>query len=128
MKFLYLRLGKSLLPIFLVIALQTSLKSQTTLLTGDLAFSGYLSNDVVPDQFSFVLLKNITATTVIRFCDFGWRPDLLAFNSGAGILESELVFTAGSAMNAGTEITIVGSTATIAGGCKVNTGAERIPT
>jgi hypothetical protein len=121
MKFLYPRLGKLLLPVFLVIALNTSVKAQTSLVTGDLAFSGYVSNDVVPDQFSFVLLTNITATTVIRFCDFGWRPDLLQFNSGAGILESELVFTAGSAMNAGTEITIVGSTATIAGGGSAGT-------
>jgi hypothetical protein len=93
MKFFHSLAGKSLLSVFLWIALNTSVKAQTTLLTGDIAFSGYISNDVAADQFSFVLLKNITATTVIRFSDFGWRPDLLQFNSGVGILESELVFT-----------------------------------
>lgn len=94
--------------------------AQTTLVTGDLAFSGYIANDAVPDQFSFVLLKNITTGTVIKFTDFGWRTAPLGFNSAAAT-ESEMTFTATSNMNAGTEILIDGTTATKAGGGSAGT-------
>jgi hypothetical protein len=117
MSFLSTRTGKLLLSVFLVIALNTSVKAQTTLLVGDIAFSGYKCNDAVPDQFSFVLLKNITLNTVIRFTDYGWHNDVNTFsNAPSGILESEIVFTATSALSAGQEITIVGTTVTISGG------------
>jgi hypothetical protein len=100
------------LAIFAVAGLVVS--AQTTLVTGDIAFSGYKCNDAVPDQFSFVLLKNITANTVIRFSDYGWHNDVNAFSNGpSGILESEIVFTATTALTAGQEITIVGTTVTI---------------
>jgi hypothetical protein len=95
--------------VFLTVA-----SAQTTLVTGDIAFSGYKCNDAVPDQFSFVLLRNITANTVIKFSDYGWYSDVGAFsNATVGITESELVFTATSALSAGQEITIVGTTVTI---------------
>jgi len=108
-------LGKIIISAFLVIALDTSLKAQTTLVTGDIAFSGYIANDTGPDRFSFVLLKAISTTTVIRFTDFGWRTDTTSFNSGAA-LESEIVFTAGGNFPAGTEIVITGTSASLGGG------------
>jgi hypothetical protein len=119
MSFLSTRIGKLLLSAFLVIALNTSVKAQTTLLVGDIAFSGYICNSspTLVDQFSFVLLKNITLNTVIRFTDYGWHNDVSTFSNGtSGILESEIVFTATSALSAGQEITIVGTTVTISGG------------
>jgi hypothetical protein len=96
------------------IGLISLVKAQTTLVAGDIAFSGYKCNDAVPDQFSFVLLKNIAANTVIRFTDYGWFNDVNAFSNGSsGITESEIVFTATTALTAGQEITIVGTTVTI---------------
>ncbi len=45
-------------------------QAQTTLNPGDIAFTGYASDN--PDEFSFVLLKDITAGTQIYFTDCGW--------------------------------------------------------
>jgi hypothetical protein len=45
--------------------------TQTTLTAGDIAFTGYNSDN--PDDFSFVLLKNVTAGTTISFTDKGWK-------------------------------------------------------
>ncbi|MBK6826975.1 MAG: hypothetical protein IPG86_08935 [Chitinophagaceae bacterium] len=98
-----------------------SVNAQTTLTPGDVAFTGYVSADGAnPDRFSFVVLTPITATTVIRFTDFGWRTDLNAFNSGA-TLESELVFTASAGYPAGTEFQISGTSATLIGGGSAGT-------
>ncbi|HZV70818.1 MAG TPA: Ig-like domain-containing protein [Saprospiraceae bacterium] len=109
----FMRTCKFLFAGFLVFALHASIKAQpTTLSVGDLAFSGYKANDAVADQFSFVLLKNINATTVIRFTDYGWRTDEGAFTNH-GNVESEIIFTANSNLVAGQEIMIVGSTVTI---------------
>jgi hypothetical protein len=97
------------------IGLIPSLKAQTTLVAGDLAFSGYKCNDAVADQFSFVLLKNIASGTVIRFTDYGWRTNIAPGPqfTNSGITESEILFTATTALVAGQEITIVGTTVTI---------------
>src|SRR5687767_11610298 len=52
--------------------------SQTTLAAGDIAFVGYITTDdnvngtSQNDEFSFVLLRDITAGTTINFTDFGW--------------------------------------------------------
>ena len=45
--------------------------SQTTLGLGDIAFTGYNSDN--PDEFRFVLLKDINAGTQITFTDNGWQ-------------------------------------------------------
>ena len=122
MKPLYSRFCSALATFVLIISLNSSVKAQTTLVAGDLAFSGYKCNDAVPDQFSFVLLKAITATTVIRFSDYGWRTNVAPgpqfINNGGAILESELVYTntTGSTIPAGREITIVGTAATFTNG------------
>ncbi len=122
MNLIYNRIGKFLLSACLVIALNTSVKAQTALVAGDIAFTGYVGNafPTLPDEFSFVLLKAVTNTTVIKFTDFGWRTGTLSFNSGAAT-ESEITFTATSAMPAGTEIIIDGVTATKAGGGSAGT-------
>jgi len=66
---------------------------QTTLAAGDIAITGLNStfnttNDFVNTpqtesnkEFSFVLLKDVTAGTTIYFTDFGWRSDAQAFQS-----------------------------------------------
>ncbi|MCX6317629.1 MAG: T9SS type A sorting domain-containing protein [Bacteroidetes bacterium] len=96
-------------------------KAQTTLVAGDLVFTGF-NCDLVNDNFSFVLLKNITVNTTIRFTDFGW---LTTNQFGSGLAsESEMVFVSGAAINAGTEIVITGAaapTATFSGGGSAGT-------
>jgi hypothetical protein len=88
------------------------LGAQTTLGLGDIAFTGYKSDD--PDQFSFVLLKDITAGTQISITDNGW------FSGGGGFRATEgtLVWTASSSLSCGTEVTFtanVPSTGTVTG-------------
>jgi hypothetical protein len=115
MKLLYSRLCSALATFVLIISFNTPGKAQpTVLVAGDIAFSGYIAVDVNPDQFSFVLLRNINATTVIKFSDYGWHNDVNALsNAPSGIVESEIVFTATTALTAGQEITIVGTTVSI---------------
>ena len=87
-----------------ITAIHTTTKPQITA-AGDIAFTGYIAQDkTVKDQFSFVFLKAVTANTVIKFTDFGWRPHLSAFTNRNGNLESELTFTTNAAFNAGTAI------------------------
>lgn len=51
-------------------ALLPGAHAQTTLGAGDLAFTGYNSDN--PDDFSFVLLKDVLAGTTVTFTDRGW--------------------------------------------------------
>lgn len=111
------------LSVFLLLAAGNPLKAQTTLVAGDLVFTGFNCDLTPGDNFSFVLLKNISATTQIRFTDFGWVSSSGVFGSGVS-QESELVFVAGSAITAGTEIVILGNaspTATFSGGASAGT-------
>ena len=93
----------------MVISLHTALKAQTTLVLGDIAFTGYHSATAATDSFSFVLLKSITAGTVINFTDNGWLSPG-SFRSG----ETTVTFTS-IALPAGREIIIGGLTARQAG-------------
>jgi hypothetical protein len=79
--------------------------SQTTLAAGDIAFSGYHGtlNSPQSDAFSFVLLKNVAATTVIHFTDQGWGNDNV-FRPN----EQTLSLTFTTAAVAGREIVISG--------------------
>jgi len=79
--------------------------AQTTLVAGDIAFTGYISAQGTTDEFSFVLLKAVTTGTVINFTDNGWLTSG-AFRSGEGT--TTLTFTSGVA--AGTEIKLIGNT------------------
>lgn len=72
---------------------------QTTLSAGDIAITGFNSDD--PDEFSFVLLIDVTNTTTIKFTDNGWFS-AGGFRANEGILE----WTATSDLPCGTEITI----------------------
>lgn len=88
---------------------------QTTLTAGDIAFTGYISGngDATLDEFTFVLLKNITANTVIKFTDRGWLrtgPTTGSFN--VVNVESVDTWTSNAAYAAGTEIRIINTTAT----------------
>ncbi len=88
--------------------LQNRLAAQTTLVAGDIAFTGYISSNAT-DEFSFVLLKNVVTNTSINFTDNGWTGT--AFRPGEGTI----TWVSNANYNAGTEIKIAGSTATLAG-------------
>ncbi|WP_163312209.1 hypothetical protein, partial [Enterobacter cloacae] len=66
----------------------------TTLAAGDLALVGYDADN--PDDFAFVLLRDIEAGTEIHFTDNGWTA-AGAFRGGEGIY----TFTAAAALAAG---------------------------
>lgn len=78
---------------------------QTTLSAGDIAITGFHSDN--PDQFSFILLTDVTNGTSINFTDNGW------FSSG-GFRDNEgtLTWVADADFLCGTEIII---TETVAG-------------
>jgi len=125
------KLYKLILPLFILFFSFQNVKAQTTLAAGDLAFSGYVSGGngtTISDRFSFVLLTGVTANTVIKFTDYGWRTDLNAFSSGTS-LESEYTLTISGALSAGTEIHITNNnitgnpapTATLVGGASAGT-------
>lgn len=69
----------------------------TTLVAGDIAIIGINTDDA--DQFSFVLLTNITASTQINFTDNGWLSSG-AFRTGEGTM----TWTASSDLCAGTVV------------------------
>ncbi len=79
--------------------------SQSTLTAGDIAFTGYTSDGT--DQFSFVLTVNISSGTQIRFTDKGYL-DASGFVSSS---ETEVVWTALSAMSKGDQVLITGNSA-----------------
>jgi hypothetical protein len=93
------------------ICLLSSAKAQTTLSAGDIAFTGYNSDNLFPalDTFSFVILKptGISSGTVISFTDNGW----LSGTSSLGVVEGIITWTSGTALPQGAEIKIGGLTA-----------------
>lgn len=72
---------------------------QTTLGNGDVVITGFNADN--PDQFSFVLLTDVTVGTEIRFTDNGWEA-AGQFRTGEGIL----VWTATTDLPCGTEIVV----------------------
>lgn len=78
---------------------------QTTLSAGDIAITGFNSDN--PDSFSFVLLTDITATTEIKFTDNGWQSSG-NFYPNEGIVS----WTTNEDMQCGTEIIIFKSLTT----------------
>jgi len=75
----------------------------TTLSIGDLAIIQYGSD--TPDTFTFVLLTDVDADTVINFTDKGYDATLDAFVTTEGVIS----WTPGEALPAGTVITISNS-------------------
>jgi hypothetical protein len=100
---------KKLIPISLI-ALCLSFFLNTTkaqLVAGDIAFTGYIGNQTaVLDQFTFVVLKNISSGTVIKFTDNAW----LATNTFNNT-ETILTFTTTVPLIAGNEVKIVSADA-----------------
>jgi hypothetical protein len=84
-------------------------KALTPLTAGDIAFTGYISAET-NDAFSFVLLKDIDATTTINFTDNSWL-NTNVFRTG----EQILTWTSGGILLKGVEVKIsgVGGSATI---------------
>ncbi|MDX2360122.1 MAG: hypothetical protein QNK23_04910, partial [Crocinitomicaceae bacterium] len=62
---------KNLLLIVLLLVGSNISYSQTTLLPGDIAFVG-VNVDGSFDDFSFVVLADLDASTQIKFTDQGW--------------------------------------------------------
>lgn len=103
--------GRPSLFIFFLI-LTSSISKAQVLSAGDIAFTAYNSNSV-PDEFSFVLLKNIPTGTVIYFTDNAWlEAPTSALRSG----EETITWTSNSSLVAGQEIKISGLTATLSAG------------
>ena len=75
-------------------------KAQTVLTAGDIVITGFNSDN--PDEFTFVLLTDIVATTTINFTDRGWVA-----TGGFRIGEGILTWTADTDLTCGTEITIL---------------------
>ncbi|WP_410492662.1 beta strand repeat-containing protein, partial [Chryseobacterium sp. BGARF1] len=82
--------------------------AQTTLAAGDIAFTSYDSSPLagVGDKFSFVLLTNISAGTIISFTDRGYQGS--GAWQAAGTSESAITWVSGTAIPMGTEVHIVG--------------------
>ncbi len=74
--------------------------SQTTLSAGDIAITGYHAD--YPDEFTFVLLTDVQATTEIKFTDNGWQSSG-SFRPGEGVL----IWTATTDLPCGTEVNIL---------------------
>jgi len=85
----------------LTLIYSNSIIAQTTLEAGDLAIIGYNGDN--PDQFSFVLLVDVTTNTEITFTDSGVKSDD-TFRGGEGGIK----FTASTNYSAGTIITYTG--------------------
>lgn len=82
-------------------------EAQTTLVKGDIAFTGFIGNGTVAgnDQFSFVLLRDITTGTVINFTDNAWlRSSATSGSWRTG--EGTVTWTSNAAYLKGTEIKI----------------------
>ena len=81
---------------------------QTNLVAGEVAITGANANN--PDQFSFVLLTDVTNGTIINFTDAGWTAAgaFRNINTGTGVIANEgiVTWTATSDLDCGTEIII----------------------
>jgi len=101
---------KQLIILSLLLILNLSYTfSQTPLNIGDVAFTGV--NHDGADEFSFVLLKNITNGTTITFTDNGWFS-----TGGFRSNETTITWTSGDNITCGTQVIITGLSSTNNGG------------
>jgi hypothetical protein len=126
MKNLYTYFPKIILIIFFSLTVQ-KIAAQTTLVAGDIAFTGYISAAAATDEFSFVLLKNVSAGTVINFTDNAWL-NTGVFRAG----EQTVTWTTTAALPAGKEVKISGAgagpaTATLVGAGSPGTCTGTMP-
>ena len=89
--------------LFLLFGVLRHCGAQTTLSAGDIAFTGYNAT-VYGNNFSFVLLKNISAGTSINFTDIGWNNTTLSLVSTG--TDAVFTWTSSVAMPQFTEVTI----------------------
>jgi hypothetical protein len=100
--------------VFIFLSLAFALKAQTTLTIGDIAFTGYNSDG--PDNFSFIILRpgGIESGTIINFTDYGWNTGDCGTNGWRTTpAETEVSWTAPSALSYGQQVAITGLTATL---------------
>ena len=104
-----------LLFVFSTFLSSSTIYSQTTLVAGDIAIVGYNSESIVEDDFSFVLLRDITSGTNIKFTDFGWCSgvDITGFQSAnpcgpstGSYSDGAISWTSTSALPCGTQVRI----------------------
>jgi hypothetical protein len=80
--------------------------AQTTLVKGEIVFTGFNSNDnsALANEFSFVILRagGVVSGTVINFSDNGWNTPSSVFGTTEGVVS----WTATSALPQFTEVTI----------------------
>ncbi|HRG88326.1 MAG TPA: hypothetical protein PLW44_04855, partial [Chitinophagales bacterium] len=107
---------KVLLAIF-ILFLAGRIQAQTTLVAGDIAFTGYsgIAAAGTPDTFKFVLLTPITSGTTIYFTERGYQGGPW---QASGSTEGTISWVSGSALSIGAEVMINGygaSAATVNG-------------
>lgn len=91
----------------LLLTFSSTFKARATdLNAGELLFTGYHSNASTTDAFSFVLLVNLSGTTIVSFTDNGWLSTNV-FRAG----EQTVTWTYTGTLVAGREITISGPSA-----------------
>lgn len=93
----------AVLAFLAVFCVSKRISAQTTLTAGDLAFTGYNCNNgsVLQNDFSFVLLVNITAGTTINFTDNGYK---IASTNALYTAEGTLAWTSTAAMTRFTQV------------------------
>ncbi len=92
---------KSYILLLFITFISTSSIAQTVLNAGDIVITGYSADG--GDKFSFLLLVDIDANTVINFTDQGWTGTTF-FTASA--TEGVAVWTSGTALSCGSEIVI----------------------
>ncbi|WP_316813794.1 putative Ig domain-containing protein [Pedobacter heparinus] len=106
---------KKALLFLLILSAFLSVRSQTTLSAGDIAIVGYNAENLTgySDDFSFILLTAVSASTTIHFTDFGWCSDGSGFQTGRPGQASQgaksdgaITWTASTALPCGTQIRI----------------------
>lgn len=75
---------RQLLCTLLLLCTAFAMQAQSTLSAGDIAFTGFNSDN--PDDFSFVLLTDVESGTTIRFTDNGWQSSG-SFRSNEGTVD-----------------------------------------
>lgn len=115
-----------LVAILMLLLFGTTMNAQTTLTTGDIAFTGYNADYASvpnPDQFSFIILKTggIASGTTINFTSVGWVggtcgtssnwSDILGCTGSDPDAGELLVWTATTNMAYGTQVTITTNSA-----------------
>ncbi|KAF2514954.1 T9SS type A sorting domain-containing protein [Flavobacterium foetidum] len=110
MKHFYSQIKKFLnIALFLGIFLQSYLSnSQTTLVAGDILFTGYDTSPASAqgDTFSFVCLKTLDPGTTIRFTDRGYGADTSWWPASG--LEGTVTWVTSGTIPAGTEVFVQG--------------------